>query len=389
MDRRALLCKLIAAYQHYERNRGCLGDDRALGYRLRVHQQCGDNLADKFSKAMAHRRISSANRGWPRDIPDTMKAAAVDRFGPPSALTLHEVPVPRPGPLEVLIAVETAGIGIWDASIRDGSWRKPGRPRFPLVPGVDGAGIVVASGTRVRRFQPGDRVYAYEFGNRQGGFYAEFVVAKAEHVSRVPKGLDLRDAGAVAATGLTALQGIDALGLRPGQTVLIFGASGAVGTMAVQFARQRGAHVIATASGAAAERLVRKLGAHRVIDARRTESTDRLRRLAPDGLDGVFALAGGAGLERCLDFMRPKGRLVHPNGIEPVPVERRTFRVRTFDAIGNPREFDKLNRHLGNGKIRVPIAASYPLGKAAQAHRRLGREHLLGRMVFQVRRERH
>jgi NADPH:quinone reductase len=338
---------------------------------------------------MAHRRISSASIGWPRDLPDTMKAAAVDRFGPPSALTLRDVPVPRPGPRDVLIAIDTAGIGSWDASIRDGSLRKPGRPRFPLVPGLDGAGIVVAKGVRVRRIQLGNRVYAYEFGSRQGGFYAEFATARADHVGRVPKGLSLRDAGAAATTGLIALQGIDALGLRPGHTVLIFGASGAVGTMAVQFARQRGAHVIATASGAAATRLVRKLGAHHVIDARRPESTDRLRTFAPDGLDCVLALAGGAELERCLDFMRPKGRIAYPNGIEPVPMERRTFRVQAFDMIANPRAFDKLSRHFGNGRIRVPIAARYPLGKAAQAHRRLEREHVLGRMVLQVHRDGH
>jgi len=222
-----------------------------------------------------------------------MKAAAVDRFGPPSALTLHDLPVPTPGPHEVLIAIATAGIGSWDASIRDGSWRRPGRPRLPLVPGVDGSGVVVAKGARVRRFQLGDRVYAYEFGNTHGGFYAEFAVAHAGHVAHVPKSLDLREAGAIAATGLTALQGIDALGLRQRQTVLIFGASGAVGTMAVQFAVQRGARVIATASGEAAARLVRKLGAHRVIDARRAESIDRLRAFASDGLDCVLALAGG------------------------------------------------------------------------------------------------
>jgi len=317
-----------------------------------------------------------------------MKAAALDRFGPPSALTLHEVPVPRPGPQEVLIAVDTAGIGSWDASIRDGSWRKPGRPRFPLVPGVDGAGIVVAKGARVRRVRLGDRVYAYEFGNRQGGFYAEFAAAHAAHVGRVPKRLALRDAAAVAATGLTALQGIDKLELRPGQTVLIFGASGAVGTMAVQFAVERGADVIATASGAAPSRLVRKLGAHRVIDARRAASIEQLRKFAPDGLDGVFALAGGHELERCLDFMRPKARVVYPNGIEPVPMERPTFLVRAFDTVANPREFDKLNRQLGKGRIRVPIEASYPLGKAAQAHRRLDRGHALGRMVLRVRRNR-
>jgi NADPH:quinone reductase-like Zn-dependent oxidoreductase len=315
-----------------------------------------------------------------------MKAAAIDRFGPPSGLSLHELPVPRPEPDEVLIAIDTAGIGSWDASIRDGSWRKPGRTRFPLVPGVDGAGVVVAKGARVRRLRVGDRVYAYEFGNRQGGFYAEFAVAHAGNVSRVPKGLDLHDAGAAATTGLTALQGIDALQLRAGQTVLIFGASGAVGTMAVQFAVQRGAHVIATASGAAATHLARKLGARHVIDARRSESVNQLRKLAAGGLDGVLALAGGDDLERCLDFMRPTGRVVHPNGIEPVPKKRPTFRLRAFDAVASPAEFARLNRYIGNGRIRVPIAASYPLGKAAQAHRRLAREHVLGRMVLQVRR---
>jgi len=257
---------------------------------------------------------------------------------------------------------------------------------IPSRAGVDGAGVVIATGARVRRVRVGDRVYAYEFGNRQGGFYAEFAAAQAAHVGRVPKGLDLRDAGAVATTGLTALQGIDALELRPGQTVLIFGASGAVGTMAVQFAVQRGARVIATASGAAAARLVRKLGAHQVIDARQAASIEQLRKFAPDGLDAVLALAGGDELERCLDFVRPKGRVAHPNGIEPVPVERPPFRVRAYDAIANPRAFEKLNRHLGKGRIRVPIVANYPLGKAAQAHRRLDREHALGRIVLRVRR---
>ena len=286
--------------------------------------------------SMARRHIAKKN-GQMTAIPATMKAAAIDRFGPPSALTLHEVPVPKPGSNEVLIAIDTAGIGSWDASIRDGSWRTPGRSRFPLIPGVDGSGIVAAKGARVRRFRTGDRVYAYEFGNRQGGFYAEFAAAEAAHVGRVPKGLDLREAGAAAATGLTALQGIDALRLRSGQTVLIFGASGAVGTMAVQFAVQRGAHVIATASGAAAARLVRRLGADRVIDARRPQAVDQLRTFAPDGLDAVLALAGGNDLERCLDFVRPRGSVIYPNGVEPAPKPRRTFRLRAYDAVANPR----------------------------------------------------
>jgi NADPH:quinone reductase-like Zn-dependent oxidoreductase len=102
-------------------------------------------------------------------------------------------------------------------------------------------------------------------------------------------------------------------------------------------------------------------------------------------LDGVLALAGGDQLERCLDFVREKGSVVHPNGIEPVPAERPTFRVRSYDAVANPREFAKLNRHIRTHRIRVPIAARYPLRRAADAHRRL-QERVIGRMALQVRR---
>jgi NADPH:quinone reductase len=319
-----------------------------------------------------------------RDIPESMKVVAADRFGPPSVLKVHELPVPHPGPHEVLIRLDTAGVGSWDASIRDGSWRKPGRPRFPLVPGIDGAGIVVAKGNRVRRFRLGDRVYAYEFGNRQGGFYAEFAVADADHVGRVPKGVDLRDAGVVATTGLTALQGINRLRLRPGQTALIFGASGAVGTMAVQFAAQVGVRVLATASGKPAARLLRALGADKVIDARDKGAADELRTASRSRIDAVLALAGGDELERCLDFVRPGGRVVHPNGIEPVPRHRPSLHVHSFDGVAEPREFAKLNRRLSRTRIRVPIAATYPLAKAAQAHRRLDRGHVVGRLALRI-----
>jgi NADPH2:quinone reductase len=313
-----------------------------------------------------------------------MNAAAVDRFGPPSALTLHELPVPTPGPQEVLIQLDTVGVGSWDASIRDGSWRKPGRPHFPLVPGTDGAGTVVAKGSGVRRFRRGDKVYGYEFGNRQGGFYAEFAVASADHIGRVPKNFDLDEAGAVAATGLTALQGIAALRLRRGETVLIFGASGAVGTMAVQFAAQRNVRVLATATGVAAARLVRSLGADVVIDARDDGAAETLRKAAPAGIDAVLALAGGEELERCLDFVRTGGRVVHTNGIEPEPRRRKTLRVLGFDVVAEPKAFTKLNRALSKGRVRTPIAAFYPLAKAAQAHRRLGEGRVLGRIALRV-----
>jgi NADPH:quinone reductase-like Zn-dependent oxidoreductase len=292
--------------------------------------------------------------------------------------------VPKPGPHEVLIELDTIGVGSWDASIREGTWRKPGRPHFPLVPGTDGAGTVVGKGARVRRFKLGDRVYAYEFGNRQGGFYAEFVVADADHAGHVPERLSLAEAGAAATTGLTALQGITALRLRRGETMLIFGASGAVGTMAVQFSTRHGVRVIATASGAAARRLVRALGADAVVDARSDDLAEQLRRAAPSGIDAVLALGGGQELERCLDLVRTGGRLVHPNGIEPSSKPRRTLRIKTYDAIATPEAFGRLHRALSGKGIRVPVAAIYPLARADDAHRRLREGHILGRLALRV-----
>jgi NADPH:quinone reductase len=316
-------------------------------------------------------------------IPETMQAAAIDKFGPPSALKPHELPVPRPSPREVLIALEWAGVGSWDASIRDGSW-KSGKVKFPVVPGVDGSGVIVAVGARVRRLRVGDRVYAYEFGNPKGGFYAQFAVARAEHVARVPAALAMRDAAAAVTTALTARQGIGLLRLRRGSTALIFGASGAVGTMAVQLAKRHGATVVATAFGRRAQRIVRSLGADDVIDARTKSAADRLEAAAPEGLDAVLALAGGDDLETCLEHVRRGGRVAFPKGIDPEPQRRRDITVAGYDAEADPTQFAVLARDIGRRGLDVPIEAQYPLSQAARAHRRLAEGHVIGRMVLRI-----
>jgi NADPH2:quinone reductase len=320
------------------------------------------------------------------DSAKRMKAAALDRFGPPSVLKLHTVPMPTAGPSEVLIAIDTAGIGVWDASIREGEWKPPGRPKFPMIPGTDGSGVVAALGSRVKRFRVGERVYAYEFGNKQGGFYAEYAVCHANHVARMPKTLSLREAGAAATSGLTALQGFKLLRARRGSTVLIFGASGALGTIAVQLARYHGCRVLATASGKPAARLVKRLGAHAVLDARSDDLAEDLRKLAPSGVDGVLALAGGDDLERCLDFVKKGGRVVYPNGVEPAPKRRRTFKSSSYDGVATAANFAELSRLIARAKIRIPIAAVYPLASADRAHRRLAKGRILGRIVLQVHR---
>ena len=320
------------------------------------------------------------------NIPATMKAAAIGRFGPPQVLTLHSLPTPKPGPREVLIALDAAGVGGWDAKLRDGSWWPGGRPKFPLVLGTDGAGIVVAKDARVRRFRVGDRVWATST-SRKGGLYAEYAAVDARHVGHVPRRLDLPHAAAAAATGLTALQGVDdLLRLRPRETVLIFGASGAVGTLAVQFAKRRRARVLATVRGRRAAALVRRLGADAVIDTRSGDASERLRELAPNGIDAALALAGGDALERCLRFVRTGGRVAYPNGVEPEPRPRRGVRFRTYNAVSGPDEFGRLERAVAEARLRVPIAAVYPLAQAAKAHARLERGHILGRIVLRIRR---
>ena len=336
------------------------------------------------SKARKPQSAEAARAPVGDQEPATMQAAAIDRFGPPSVIRVRRLPVPRCGPDEVLIAVRAAGVGVWDTSIRDGSWAE-GRPRFPLVLGTDGAGFIVQKGARVRRFEVGDLVYGYAYPNPKGGFYAQFVAVSANNVAHVPPRLDLTEAGAASITGLTALQGIDeTLAVKQGETVLVFGASGALGTQAIQFARLRGARVLAAASGRDGVALAERLGADAAFDSRGRDAAARLRALAPDGIDAVLALAGGVALERCLDRVRPGGRIAYPNGVEPAPRRRPKIRVTAYDAAVGRREFARLEKATLEAHLRVPIAERFPLAMAAKAHARLERGHLLGRIVLDL-----
>ncbi len=319
-------------------------------------------------------------------VPATMRAAAIDRFGGPEVLTLHIMPVPEVGPSEVLIAIHTAGVGSWDADMREGWWPDSKRPRPPLVPGTDGSGTIAGVGSRVRRFARGDTVYSYSFANPKGGFYAEYVAVVAEKVGRPPAMLSLKEAGAVATTGLTAIQGIDdVLHVKRGEAVVIHGASGGVGSLALQFAKMRGARVLATASGQEGIALVRRLGADAAADARRDDLKAAALEFAPDGVDAVLALAGGKALTRLLDAVRRGGRVAFPKGVEPAPRKRRDLSVQSYDATPGAREFERLGRAIEAAQLEVAIAAAYPLERAASAHQRLEKGHVHGKIVLRVR----
>jgi NADPH:quinone reductase-like Zn-dependent oxidoreductase len=311
-----------------------------------------------------------------------MRAAAIDRFGGPEVLVVRELLTPVPGPNDVLIALHTSGVGSWDAWHREGG-DAPAKPHFPMVLGTDGAGVVAACGSKVRRFREGDEVYAYDYDRR--GFYAEYVAVAANHAGRVPSVLDLGHAGAIACIGLTALQGIDdALHVRPHESTVVHGASGGVGHLAVQFAKLRGARVMGTGSGDDGVALVRGVGADEAIDGKRIDVRAAAQRFAPEGVDAVLTLIGGDSLERLLDAVRDGGRVAWPNGVEPEPPKRRSIEFLSYDGTPGVREFERLGRAVDAAKLKVHIGAEFLLAEAANAHRRLEAGHILGKMVLRI-----
>jgi NADPH:quinone reductase len=335
----------------------------------------------KTTRKTTRRRRPHMEAGY---VPTTMRAAALDRVGPPSVLKIHELPVPKMGPRDVLIAVDTAGVGSWEPYQRAGEWGVEDAS-FPLVLGSDGSGTVVARGAQARRFRVGDQVYAFNLGSSTPGFDAEYTAVPASRTARIPRGLDLVHAGASPAVALTALQGIDdALHVKRNERVVIVGASGNVGTFAIQFAKQRGARVLAVASGRDGVALARRLGADAAIDGKRADVADALYRFAPDGVDAVLALASGEALTASIEALRPGARVAYPNGVEPAPRKRRGAKLVAYDAKAGVREFARLNRAMEKTRMIVPIAKQFRLDQAAQAHRRVEHGHMLGRVILRV-----
>jgi NADPH:quinone reductase-like Zn-dependent oxidoreductase len=316
----------------------------------------------------------------------TMRAIALDRFGGPETLKVQTIPTPEPGANEILIHVESAGIGAWDPFEREGGFVEVlgQTPKFPYVLGTDGAGTVAAVGGTVKDFKEGDRVYAAELGNPKGGFYAQYAVVKAENASLIPAGLSMEQAAVLPSDGLTALRGLeDVLDLQPDETVMIFGASGGIGHLAVQLAKRLGARVFAVASGEDGVNFVKRLGADAVVDGRSEKVLDVAREFAPDGIDAALVTAGGDATNRALSAIRSGGRVAHPNGVMPEPKAPDGVSVEAYDGEGGRDAIDRLNELIKAGPFEVHVHRIYPLEQAAAAQAAL-EEHHLGKIALRV-----
>jgi NADPH:quinone reductase-like Zn-dependent oxidoreductase len=291
----------------------------------------------------------------------TMMAWRVHEFGPPAVMKFERVPWPEPGPGEVLVKVEAAGVGPWDGWIRAGKSALP-QP-LPLTLGSDLSGVIVATASGVSGLRVGDQVYGVT--NPQFlGAYAEYALASAEMVSNKPASLTHVEAASVPVVFVTAWQALfDHAQLKPGQTVVIHGAAGNVGSYAVQLARRAGVQTIATAATDDIS-FVRNFGANTVIDYRTEQFEEHVR-----DADAVIDLVGGEIQNRSFQVLRRGGKLIsavsRPDQhlAERHGVDAAFFLVRVTSPY-----LAEIARLVDGGKLKINVGAVLPLADAREAH---------------------
>jgi NADPH:quinone reductase len=315
-----------------------------------------------------------------QNLPQQMKAMAIDEFGGTDKLTLHTLPVPAVDVGEVSIRIEVAGVGIWDAMERDGELIY-NEVHFPRVLGGECAGTIVAIGDGVERFAVGDRVYAQSFMNDKGGSYAQYVVVSEKTVAPLPDNLDMLMAGGLPIAGATALSNLVALNTGDGTKLMLWGASGGVGHVALQLAKRMGANVFAIASGADGVELAQQLGADEAVDGHGDDIMQRARAFAPDGFDAALVLVGGDNVRSTLGLIRQGGIVAFPNGVMPEPIAPKGVELKKVNA--DPMLFDRLNQLVNMSEFQVRIAQTFPLEAAAQAQEAM-KQHYLGKIVLRV-----
>jgi NADPH:quinone reductase len=315
-----------------------------------------------------------------------MRAIVLTRFGGPETLELREVERPEPGPGELLVRVMAAGTNPVDAKLRaDGSWAglEP-----PVIIGYDAAGVVEAVGSGVTEFRPGDEVfYTPEIFGNPAGSYAEYERVPAAIVARKPRSLSFVEAAAIPLAGGTAWEAVvRRLAVRAGETVLIHGAAGGVGSFAVQFAKVAGTRVLATASPQNHEHL-RELGADVVLDYHTTDAAAvALDETDGHGADAAFDIEGENRVARCLPGLRPFGRvacILPPQG-DLSPLYTRNITLHGVFLTRERKRLEEMIPLFERRQVRPVIDCVLPLDRAREAHERLDSGHGRGKIVLQV-----
>src|SRR5436309_6420478 len=306
--------------------------------------------------------------------PPTMKAVVGHQSGGPEVLKYEDAPRPQPKDDDILIRVIAAGVNPVDVFIREGRIS-----RVPFIPGMDVAGVVEQAGNKVTTFKRGDAVYAYLSFEEQGG-YAEFAVANQDHAALKPRSIDFEKAAAVPLAATTAWQAlVEKAGLSAGQTVLIHGGSGGVGSFAVQIAKARGAKVIATASSANQD-LLKQLGVDQPIDYTTTKFQDVVK-----DVDVVLNCVRADTLPASYGVVKKSGVIVSITG-DPDPAECYKHGIRCSGLMAHPDAdvLEELTKLIEANKITPIVSQTFPLAEAAKAHQQIETRHTRGKIVLRV-----
>ena len=305
-----------------------------------------------------------------------MKAARIHQFGPPEVVVIDDLSRPVPGEGEILVRVRAAGVGPWDALIREGESKVSPPP--PLTLGSDLSGTVESLGPGVTDFRVGEEVYGVTNAQFVGA-HAEFAVASAGLVAKKPERLNHTEAASVPVVAVTAWQMLfEYAQVSAGQTVLILGAGGNVGAYAVQLATGAGIDVVAVAGPKDVE-LVRDLGARSVLDHQRSGFEDAI-----PAVDVVIDTVGGEALERSLAKVKPGGVVVSVVSTEPLP-ERPDVKIVFFYADVTTARLGVLTKLFDEGKLRARVGSVLPLQDARTSHYMLaGAPHKPGKIVLEM-----
>ncbi|MFF8693609.1 NADP-dependent oxidoreductase [Streptomyces sp. NPDC015144] len=301
----------------------------------------------------------------------TYRSVEFAEYGGPEVLRVVDREVPRPGPGQVLVEVRAAGVNPLDWQLRSGAVAEMMPVEFPFVPGGDVAGVVAAVGADVAGFAPGDAV----FGSIGSGGCAEYALAPAAQLARKPEGVSWDVAAGLPVAVNTAYQVLDDLGVKSGETLVVDGAAGGVGSVAVQLARQLGARVIGTAS----ERnhaYLRSLGAEPV--AYGEGFAERVRAVAAQGVDAAFDAAGKGSLAALVQLAGGPARVV------TIADHRAAEHGVRFAFAGPDAIRERLERAATlvlSGVLDVSVAGTYPLSRVADAHRESAGGHVRGKLI--------
>jgi NADPH:quinone reductase len=316
-----------------------------------------------------------------------MKAIRVHKFGGPEVLQLEEAADPKPGPGEVLVRVRAAGVNPVDTYIRSGNYAQ--LPPLPYVPGGDAGGLVEAVGEGVRRFQRGDRVWTV----RRPG-YAELGVCDASLLQPLPPSVSFSQGAAMGVPYATAYRGLhDKARGKPGETVLVHGASGGVGIAAVQLAVAHGMTVIGTGGTERGRKLVAEQGAHHVLDHTAADYTAQLMKLTDGrGVDVILEMLANVNLQKDLDVVARLGRIVVIGNRGTIEINPRAAMGKDAAILGlslwnaTPAEMASiltaLTAGLANGTLRPVIGRELPLAHAPEAHRAVLEPGAYGKIVL-------